>query len=185
MDSAKSRLRHLASSVSSRPDAFERLSQAKARKETRRRRGGLIAGVSVVVSSALLLTWAMWPSSVDVLPSSRSTFAADGQCLSEDEDGLLTCEQAIEVAAEKAGTPDDHAASGVEARLDWHQSPGSPSDVRVWIVTYKNALQQVRGPSQYRGSRCSRGDWDIVLAAHSGDLLVEGGSATVTTCPTT
>jgi hypothetical protein len=95
------------------------------------------------------------------------------ECRSADQDGLITCHQAIDRAAYEAGSAEDWDAGLADAKLDWwSRQPGSES-IRTWSVTYHDVDIPLHGPPGVELT-CIVGDWGIAIDATKGEYLVEG-----------
>jgi hypothetical protein len=111
------------------------------------------------------------------LPVPNAT-SGDPRCLSDDADGLISCEEALQIADRESGIGNILAA---EARLTtYRRSPDSP-ERRVWAVTYHDVQIPAHGPP---GSvRCWLGDWKVTIDAETGRFLFAGTSGPNVPCP--
>ncbi len=105
------------------------------------------------------------------LPDSRT-------CLSEDEPGLITCEEALQRAAEEEGRPGHE----VHAELSWLSPRPGAERKRVWIVTYEDVRELGFGPSGGT-PECVIDDWRVVIDARTGAFLVAGNAGAGRPCP--
>jgi hypothetical protein len=104
--------------------------------------------------------------------------SGDLRCLSDDEDDVIPCQEALQIADRESGMGDILAA---EARLTtYRRSPNSPEQ-RVWAITYHDV--QIPGHGPPGSVNCHVGDWTVTLDAESGTYLVEGTNGPNTPCP--
>jgi hypothetical protein len=179
------------------PSTLDRVRELGRHREHRRRIGGAIVGVSllgVVAIGLLAVTGTFRPSSGVNRATSGDTRVPAGtlhlpgvtpkpECPTPGPEGFISCEEALAVAAKEAGTPESRRASSVDAILDWYAESQGSEPVRVWIVTYRDAIQPIHGPTNYEGPTCSLGDWRIVVDAAGGTVVAQDGSGVPTPCP--
>lgn len=95
------------------------------------------------------------------------------ECRSAEQDGLISCHEAIDRVAYEAGSAEDWDAGRADAQLDlWRRQPGS-EPMRIWSVTYHDVDIPLHGPPDVE-LPCLAGDWSIAIHATTGKYLVEG-----------
>ena len=111
------------------------------------------------------------------LPVPNAT-SGDPRCLSDDADGLISCEEALQIADRESGMGSILAA---EARLTTYRRSPDSQERRVWAITYHDVQIPAHGPP---GSvRCWLGDWKVTIDAETGRFLFAGTSGPNVPCP--
>ncbi len=102
------------------------------------------------------------------LPVPEAT-SGDPRCLSPDEPGLISCEQALSAA--EARTPQYDVLEAQTRLTTSRVHPGSPQ-VRVWDVTYPDVEVRLHGPN----GGCVVADWSALIDATTGRNIISGAS---------
>jgi hypothetical protein len=156
----------------------EALELTLGRVHRRQRNRRVLAGVVAAVMAAAGLGGAYLAFGV-AGGKQRPAAESPGPCLSEDEPGLITCQEALQRADEEEGRS---GASGIEARLDWYSARPGEARVRVWVVTYQG-VQLIPLGRPGSAPACIVDDWDVVIDATTGDFLVAGNAGRPQPCP--
>lgn len=187
MTDIRSLLERTADGVGSGSDAFHELKEARRRRDRRRRVSSAVIGLALTAVVGTILLYSLGTgrqaSPRRATATAPSPVLSPTTCPPEEPPGVISCEQALAIAANEAGTPESRGATAVDARLEsrtW--SPGEGA-VQVWVVTYEGSIQGVHGGSGYQGPSCSVGEWSVVIEAVSGEVHSSGGSGVATRCP--
>jgi len=112
-----------------------------------------------------------------------SQLGSGGSCLSADQPGLISCQEAIEAARQEGSYPDE---APIARLIDYRAHPGD-SPIRAWMMTYPCVKLMLHGGPVFASPRGpTYGPWDVVIDAHTGAFKVEGtarGKQSSTPCP--